>query len=73
MIESEIKYINEMQSVIEQQLILSEELSRISKAAKEENLDAAMLKKIATAKAKDEVGKLKEASEKLLEALSEIN
>ena len=73
MIESEIKYINEMQSVIEQQLLLSEELSRISKAAKEENLDATMLKKIATAKAKDEVGKLKEASEKLLEALSEIN
>lgn len=73
MIESEIKYINEMQAVIEQQLLLSEELSRISKAAKEENLDAAMLKKIATAKAKDEVGKLKEASEKLLEALSEIN
>ena len=73
MIESEIKYISEMQSVIEQQLVLSEELAGILKAAKEENLDSAMLKKIATAKAKDEVGKLKEASEKLLEALSEIN
>lgn len=73
MIESEIKYISEMQAVIEQQLILSEELASISKAAKEENLDAAMLKKIALAKAKDEVDKLKEASEKLLEALSEIN
>ena len=73
MIESEIKYISEMQAVIEQQLILSEELASISKAAKEENLDATMLKKIATARAKDEVDKLKEASEKLLAALSEIN
>lgn len=73
MIESEIKYINEMQAVIEEQLILSEALTSISKAAKEENLDAAMLKKIATARAKDEVDKLKEASEKLLAALSEIN
>jgi hypothetical protein len=72
MIESELKYIAEMQGVIEQQLILSEQLASISKAAKDENLDAAMLKKIATAKAKDEVGKLKESSEKLLEALSEI-
>ena len=73
MIENEIKYISEMQAVIEQQLILSEELASISKAAKEENLDATMLKKIATARAKDEVDKLKEASEKLLAALSEIN
>lgn len=73
MIESEIKYISEMQAVIEEQLILSEELASISKAAKEENLDATMLKKIATARAKDEVDKLKEASEKLLAALSEIN
>lgn len=62
-----------MQAVIEEQLILSEELASISKAAKEENLDATMLKKIATARAKDEVDKLKEASEKLLAALSEIN
>lgn len=73
MIESEIKYIAEMQAVIEQQLVLSEQLASIAKEAKEENLDAAMLKKIATAKAKDEVNALKEKSEKLLEALSEIN
>lgn len=73
MIESEIKYINEMQAVIEQQLALSEQLASIAKAAKEENLDATMLKKIATAKAKDEVDKQKERCKKLLEAFSEID